>query len=148
MDANRWINMRCEVEWRSILHCDLCFMCTNSMTITEIECDGCDPHARVISGNDDQIVPTLSDPCWQCTYSHVWSVPLWVLIRWDCEWSSLVYVHGTQRGRDWICELWRSIRDLQRELKGWRWFETAWRRIDGKGNHSYKIESVEGWWYF
>ena len=85
MDANRWINMRCEVEWRSILHCDLCFMCTNSMTITEIECDGCDPHARVISGNDDQIVPTLSDPCWQCTYSHVWSVPLWVLIRWDCE---------------------------------------------------------------
>ena len=148
MDANRWINMRCQVLWMSIVHCNLCFMCTNSVTITKIECDSWDPHARVISRTDDHIVSVLNDPCWQCTYSHVWSVPFWVLIRWDCEWSSLVYVNGTQRGRDWNWELWRSIRDIQREFKGiWR-FETAWRRIYGKGNHSDQIESVEGWRYF
>ena len=45
MDADRWIIMRCEVLWRAIVHCDICFICRNFLTITECECYSCDPHA-------------------------------------------------------------------------------------------------------
>jgi hypothetical protein len=45
MDADRWIIVRCEVLWRAIVHCDICFMCRNFVIITESECDSCDPHA-------------------------------------------------------------------------------------------------------
>jgi hypothetical protein len=72
-------------------------------------------------------------------------VPLWVIIRWDGEWSSLIYVHGTQRGWNWNCEIWRSIGDIQIKLEGCTWWvDLAWR-IDGNGRHSDKVESVEVW---
>ena len=45
MDADRWIIMRCEVLWRAIVHCNICLMCCKFVTISESECDSCDPHA-------------------------------------------------------------------------------------------------------
>ena len=50
MDANRKIFMRSNVVWRPIVHCDFCSMCAYCVTISEGECDGCDPQTRVVGG--------------------------------------------------------------------------------------------------